>query len=458
MYYPVPFNDFDNIKESCFYSWGDSGAISNVANKPSNLDSNAETLFYCYELLFTTNDIYYIQIIKQGDITYKRAMSTTNNIWDNWEEIKTGQKIFNCGENDNLPEIINRARRYKNSIVYVDGTHDLIEEMADDYGTGIQLDNNIHIIFSSTAKVTFHYTGSDTAFMQSFSIFNTSYENEAGYILENVVAECSRCRYVVHDDLGTAYQKPYKVKFLNCNFKIDNTDTTYLTDFHQCIGGGLGACEYVEIDNCIFNSVGISSTPYTSDNHAEVSYHNVGLSYGKSNIFVKNSYFTEGGFLITNYGTSTSISTAYVNNCSFKYKAWFNNYSEFAANVNLVEYNNITRESLLWENPNKNVAFASTSLSVPNLDLYKYYKVVYAPYRDENNINQYKVETFYNYTNTSGSNITYTGSDYLVVRSFRFYENTVYIGDCTLRGFISGTTSTDNNRVKPIYIYGTNTL
>ena len=45
VYYPVPFNDFDNIKESCFYSWGDSGAISNVANKPSNLDSNAETLF-----------------------------------------------------------------------------------------------------------------------------------------------------------------------------------------------------------------------------------------------------------------------------------------------------------------------------------------------------------------------------------------------------------------------------
>ena len=447
-YSVVSFTDFNDIQENCMYAWGDSGAITNVLNKPSNLDANADTLFYCYEMKFTTIK-YYIQIIMQGDITYKRAMSTSNNEWDNWEEIKTGQKIFNCGASDNLPNLINKARRYKNSILYVQGTHDLVTEMSGNYGIGLLLDNNIHVIFSSNAKVTFNYTGSDTAFQQAFSVFNTSTLNDAGYTLENVNIECSNIRYAVHDDIGS-YTKPYNVRFINCNFKIDNSGTSYLDGFHQCIGGGLGAYEYVEIDNCIFNSVGISSLAYTSDNHAEVSYHNTGLSYGKSKIYVKNSYFTEGGFLITNYGTSTDISTAYVNNCSFKYKAWCNNYSEFTANVDLVEYNNKTRESLLWENsnPTSDMGYTSNVINQSALTPYNYIKILYKNHKSHTSatiIKTYYVLTDFNINCTF--NMSY-GAD-TFSRSLVGNSNGIKFTDC-----VDNQSQSENARLIPIAIYG----
>lgn len=448
--YVVPFTDFDSIIENCSYSWGDSESLANVLNAPDDLNALGDTLFYCYKFEHSSGNTYHIQIIKQFDRTFKRAMSSVNQLWDSWEEIKDGQRIYNCGINDNLPNIINKARLYKNSIVYVQGIHNLTSEM-NSYGTGVMLDNNIHIIFSSDAKVTFNYTGSDTSFQQAFSVFNSGYEHDAGYTLENVNIECSNIRYAVHDDLGLNYTRPYTVKFINCNFKIDNSNTSYLTDFHQCIGGGCGAYETVIIDNCIFESVGIESTAYTSDNHAEVSYHNAGLSYGQAKIYVKNSYFTNGGFLITNYGTSTDITTAYVNNCSFRYKAWCNNYSEFTSNVALFEYNNEIRPTLLWENASPTSDFTNQSeiLSSSEVSPYKYLIIKYKNHKNNTSSYEQKVEITtvadFSFTLISGF------AEEFYSRSLMSVENGLGFTPC-----YNIDLSVQNQRMIPIAIYGTN--
>ena len=83
--------------------------------------------------------------------------------------------------------------------------------------------------------------------------------------------------------------------------------------YYQCIGGGMGEHQYVEIDNCYFDS----KAGADSDKLA-VSYHNGVSANCDGKIFVKNCYFANNNRLgVTWYGTSTTISKLYANNNSF---------------------------------------------------------------------------------------------------------------------------------------------
>lgn len=200
--------------------------------------------------------------------------------------------------------------------VYVEkGTYNLIEEFGDDYFTnlgpigrsGLILNNNVHLIFSSDSKVVCHYTGNNDNVKKYFSPFNTDAGTQRGFILENLTLECSNVRYCMHDETNGQAQF-YKNEYKNCNMQIDNS--TNVQGFPVCIGGGLGADSEIIIKDCIFKSIhGDNSTDI-------VSYHNCSGD-GKSTIVISGCYFYDKDTVRCSwYGTTTKISKMIVSNCS----------------------------------------------------------------------------------------------------------------------------------------------
>ena len=205
----------------------------------------------------------------------------------------------------------------KNAVVYVDrNNYDLFTEQGgsnyfDSYdhtinGYGLVLKNNIHIIMATGAKLLFNYTGSNTEVLIEYSPLNSG---ELGFTLENCNIECSNCRYAFHDERKNSTES-YHNKFINCNFKIDNSNNASW-GIHQALGGGLGKDGEIVIDSCVFESVGM--------NEADVlTYHNCYTDdYAQSKIVVKNCY-TKGvtGMSFRYIGNSQRITPVYVSNCS----------------------------------------------------------------------------------------------------------------------------------------------
>lgn len=241
---------------------------------------------------------------------------------------------------------IAEAVKYRSSKVYVDaGTYDLTTEFAAEITAdrtsqyGIFLDNDVHIIFSSGAKVTAIYTGSSTNVETYFAPF---FSINGDFTLENLDIESKNTRYCVHDEAGGS-SGSYNHRYINCKMKHDNSTSGISGGgYLQCIGGGLGKNGYIEIVGCTFwTKRGESSTA------PAVSYHNNSAASSKSNINIRDCYFEDKSTVrVTYYGTSTLVSSAIVCNCSLGAAPYIQHEagSTGPENMKLVTYLNEIRE------------------------------------------------------------------------------------------------------------------
>ena len=246
--------------------------------------------------------------------------------------IPTGEHIVKVGVEEDFETLksgIEYATQFKNSIVKVKkGVYDLVEEFSSELETskGLILKNNVHVIFEIGSKVTFNYTGDSQNIHVNFSPFNSG---EYGFTIENLDLEASNCRYCVHDERGNStdfYHNVYK----NCRMKLDNSNNPDWVN-PQNIGCGL-ANGIIEIENCRFNNW--------------ITFHNNnGTSTdSKSDVYVKDCYFENGGIVVGSYGNSTEISNFYISGNSLAGNIT-NQDTESTPNVNieLHEWNNEIR-------------------------------------------------------------------------------------------------------------------
>ena len=275
-----------------------------------------------------------------GSVTVKRGTLE--------ELIENTGKRFTIGSGERfttLREGIAEAIKYPYSYVFVkDGVYNLAEEFATEISNstaskyGIKLGNNVHVVFSSGATVTAIYDGTDQNVTRYFNPF---YTDDSGYTIENLNITAKNTRYCIHDENGGG-NNHRTVKIINCQFDFDNTSAP-INYYPQCIGGGNGAHDYIEIRDCYFKSKVAESTPIQI-----VSYHQDGTSAtAQSNVFLSNCYFADKGtFRVTYYGKTTKVSKAYVSGCSFgsaPYVGQEVSSNPAPENYELIEWGNIVR-------------------------------------------------------------------------------------------------------------------
>ena len=275
-----------------------------------------------------------------GDVTVKRGKI---------EELSTQiDRKFTIGSGElytTLRAGIAEAIKYPHSYVFVkNGTYDLCTEFAEEisgsaeYKYGIKLENDVHVVFSSGAYVKAEYDGSDANVTRYFNPF---YTGNGGYTIENLNIVAKNTRYCIHDENGgnTGIRT---VKILNSQFYFDNT-TAPVNYYPQCIGGGNGEHDYIEIVGCYFKSK-IAESVATQI----VSYHQDGTSSNaQSNVSVRDCYFADlGTFRATFYGTTELVSKAYLCGNTFgsaPYTQQEISGGSAPENYQLIEWNNIVR-------------------------------------------------------------------------------------------------------------------
>lgn len=258
--------------------------------------------------------------------------------------------IYYIGENrefTTLKEGIEEACKHENSIVIVDGgIYDIIQEYGSSYfedysydpsDCGIVLKNNVHVIFSSKARVVCNYIGNNEDVMFYFSPFNVG---EKGFKLENLSIEASRVRYCVHDDLamfGNSHEFT-KTEYQNCNMYLDNSENT-ARESYNCIGGGLPYNGEIIINGCIFESTA------SGEKYGGVDYHQNGESGAKSNSVITNCYFkgSMDRYSCSNLGQTQEKSTIIVTNCSCGRTEGYSNNPEYSNSIEFINWNNVRR-------------------------------------------------------------------------------------------------------------------
>ena len=228
--------------------------------------------------------------------------------------------VNGSGDFTRLRDAVATAIKVNKATVYVKpGTYDLCSEFATEISSslttqyGIRLDNDVRIIFSSGAKVTAVYTGSDPNVTTYFAPFYSSSSNVGGFTLENADVKAAATRYCVHDEYGGANVR-VENHYINCRFEMDNS-TAPINYYPQCIGGGTAQNSYIDIRGCYFKSKRAETqlTPL-------VSYHNAASNANAlSYINIHDSYFadTYGTYKSLYHGPSTNVSKAYISGCSF---------------------------------------------------------------------------------------------------------------------------------------------
>lgn len=216
------------------------------------------------------------------------------------ENVAVREKVFYCGASRALKTLkagIEEATKYMNATLHVDaGTYNLVDEFGSAYfegltsadaNSGLRLKNNVHVIFDANSKVICNYTGSNQYALSLFSPFNGG---EYGFILENLMLECSRCRYAIHDERNGGADA-YSAKYKNCHIIFDNSQTNPYWSSGSCIGGGMGSNAVVEIENCILEMV--------NNNTITGYYHQSNDTQNPNHKFVfklTGSYFVNGSF------------------------------------------------------------------------------------------------------------------------------------------------------------------
>ena len=194
-----------------------------------------------------------------------------------------------------------------------EGEYDLLQELEEYYGTsdfladtpsgrGLELGYDITIRASPKALIKANYTGNDERMLVYYSPFNCyNAPNVGGFSLIGVNVQCSRVRYVIHDEKGGSGVGPYNNLYENCNFYIDNTNNRPW-GMSVCIGGGLGHGGCIIVKNCIFEGV------YPNRRDALVSWHNNSTEGAKSFIWCTGNYLKgDKGFRFSWYGDSKEV-------------------------------------------------------------------------------------------------------------------------------------------------------
>lgn len=308
--------DFNTVKKEMSQTLVN---ISNTLyNAPYELKSGTWLITNYYDYnnpFFISQTVKNVEVPNEDKQAY-RVYLLQNNKWANWEisgSIDSQNKIFKCGTNQEyttLRSAIEAAIQVQNATVVVyPGTYDLSVEFKDvldsKNGTGIKLDNGVHVLFMAGSYVKANLE------LDSWSLTNFEPFKAIGdFTLEGLNIECTNTRYCVHDEhAGT--EQTYINKYINCNMKYHpNGQNTYV----QCIGGGLGRNGYIDI-------VGGKYTTVTDDANYDIpiSYHNNGIyNDAYSVINVSNVYLANKGYIrFGNFGPSTLKTNVNINNCSF---------------------------------------------------------------------------------------------------------------------------------------------
>ena len=251
-------------------------------------------------------------------------------------------RVIRCGstrEFTRLKDAIEEGVKQNGTYVYVDAeTFDLVEEFGQEYldnyngrEFGLQLSNDIHLIFDSGAKVVFNYQGTNEKVHEFFAPFNATL-NGGGFELVNAWVESTNCRYSVHDE-HAGDSVPYRQIYRHCTFIHDSSGTSWGS--HQAIGGGLGTHGDIVVEDSYGKAVGSEEV---------FSWHNVvGEQPCKSNIVVRGCYL-EGSLGFGLQGTYTDITRIFVSNCSLTRKPEVGGAIGGVQNMQLLEWNNEIRK------------------------------------------------------------------------------------------------------------------
>lgn len=213
---------------------------------------------------------------------------------------------------------IAEAIKHNGAIVIVfAGEYDLTSEFATEIsehsGTrqiGIELANDVHVIFMSGAYVKALFPTSSTWIDTYFSPFFGK-----NFTLDGLNIKASNCRYCIHDEQDGANVQYHNI-YKNCIMEMNAEPSSGYTSGHpQCIGGGLGKYGYIEIDGGYYKSTGVDLNTYECPC---ISYHNGSTSGCDSKIFIRNLFLDgdDGNFRFGYYGSSIIQTKIYISNCS----------------------------------------------------------------------------------------------------------------------------------------------
>lgn len=216
------------------------------------------------------------------------------------------------------------------------GTYDIISELGTLSGIGPMIGKNTFIEFSPKALVTCDYTGGDSTIETNFSPFNAG---DGSFTIKGLNIQTRNVRYPIHDEMYN-HSEYYEHIYDSCTFSHDNSASSWQN--YQCIGGGLGLNGYIEINNCIFESIGCLPTK------GIVSYHNADMTNPQSRVIVKDSYFKGNNATVSfgHYGATTRKTICNVTNCSLGVQPFveYENPNVFHfENITLYEWNNNIR-------------------------------------------------------------------------------------------------------------------
>lgn len=207
---------------------------------------------------------------------------------------------------------------HPNTDIYVNGgTYDLNSEYGDEYYANIpttydrnhtvgpECGYNCKYIFSAGAKLVFSYTGQYRSMVSTFfSPVNIIGSCE----FEDMVIECSDCRYCVHEDIATVlYPAPHyvRVKYVNCNMTHNGNLAGLYSDI-RCIGAGGSMYSVSDVIGGTYNCANVA-----------ISYH---LPSGQDNGVCKvniSGAYVSSSIQTSDYPTEKQgVLYLYVNNCS----------------------------------------------------------------------------------------------------------------------------------------------
>ena len=239
---------------------------------------------------------------------------------------------------DNFYNKFRQAWNTRNCDVYIrSGTYTMtnafVNALMNDSVPGVPIGNGCRYFFDPTARVVCDYTGENVNVKNTFSPFDS--QNIGGdYEIHGLHLTAKNIKYAIHDESNSSIEST-KHLYKNCTIICDNTALgTDGWNLSKCIGGGLGAYESVEIDNCIFETTNLNPEYLGAD----VSYHDpANGSVCDADIYIKSSWF-KNSFRSASYVNVTGAkANIMINSCSFGIS---NSYGE---NHIVREWNNETR-------------------------------------------------------------------------------------------------------------------
>lgn len=336
---PADLNDLqDNVIVGCIVN-----SSTQTLHFPS--DYSGEGFLICLRYYFSGGYRVLQKLTRNNDgATWYRIFiyleSSQSGSWGAWTREPENVNLVTIGSGkmySRLRDGFEAAFNIPNcKVVIYPGIYDLTVECSDILATTLsanfcpcKLGNGMHVVFMEGAKVTCNIEKGEMSDAQFDSIkehfepmaFYFSGDN-GDFTLENAVIESKNCRYCVHDDLG-ATTKPYIHKYINCRMYRTNSNITPSVNFVPCIGGGLGKNGTILIEGGWYRTEPVVGSDKIMNGDLDyqqwpISYHNGNVEDAQSFITIKNVYFADKGYFMTqDYGPSILKTKCYISGCRF---------------------------------------------------------------------------------------------------------------------------------------------